>query len=310
MSQELTMIQTFKMQIESESSRTSFLKFMKPELLDKFTAIIYRAVQENQDLLTADRTSLLLACQRAAQDNLMPDGREGALILYGKLVQWQPMISGIKKKMSIAGFDVRAEIVYKNDEFLYEMGDDPKIIHRPAVFGSRGDIIGAYAIGINQETGEKYRETMDIEELNKVHNASRGKNSTAWTIWKTEMFRKAVIKRLKKYMPVFDQSILDMIDRDNEEYDFKPQPSQTARDVQAAVRAAPDEPMTGVLMDREEPEPKKATKKKVVKKVDPQVEAAAKLLKEAEDEAVEQGIVGGYGQEPPPADEAGNPLDF
>jgi recombination protein RecT len=191
MTQQLTTIDHFKQQIASDTVQATLHDYLPDKVLDKFTAITIRAVQENPDLLNADRKSLFLACSRAAQDGLMPDNREGALVLYGKQVQWQPMISGIRKKLAQAGFDIRAEIVYENDEFAYELGDEPKITHRPNAFGQRGKIVGAYAIATELETGKKWRETMPLEDLQKVKAMARGK-SPAWQQWETEMYRKAV----------------------------------------------------------------------------------------------------------------------
>lgn len=243
MNKALTPIQQFKMQVRDETVQNSFRDFMPKDLLGKFTAVTIRAVQENPDLLTkVDRKSLFLACQHAAQDGLMPDGREGALVAYGKSVQWQPMIQGIRKKLAQAGWDIRAEIVYENDDFTYDLGDEPRITHNRAK-GDRGDIIGAYAIATEKATGDKYREYMDIEELEKVRQSSRGKDSPAWKAWKTEMYRKTVAKRLRKYLPIADDSLLDLIDRDNEQYDIKSDANVTAaRNVQEAVRSANSEP--------------------------------------------------------------------
>lgn len=257
MTQELTTISKFKKQLASPVVQDTFNQAgMDKKMLAKFTAIASRVAQENPALLHADRPSLLFAMQSAAEDNLMPDGREGALIAYGKKVQWQPMIAGIRKKLTKAGFDMRAEIVYEKDKFYFESGDDPKIIHQPQVFGDRGPIIGAYAIATNLETGEKYRETMDVEELEKIRLQSRGKDSPAWKLWKTEMFRKSVAKRLYKSLPIEDDSILNLIDRDNEQFETLSGVSDTAKDVQAAVRASSEpEPIEGELVEPEDMPP-------------------------------------------------------
>ena len=143
-----------------------------------FTQVVVRAVQEQPELLNADRTSLFLACQTAAQDGLLPDRKDGALVVYNtkvgeqwiKKVQWQPMIGGLRKTLANHGFTgLRAELVYENDvkegRFSYEKGDNPKIIHNPNVFGDRGVIVGAYAIVTDSNTGEVYRDSMSVEEL-------------------------------------------------------------------------------------------------------------------------------------------------
>jgi len=272
MSKEISITQQFKLQMKGEQVQQTLSEFMDSTLLKWFTAVTIQAVQEKPELLDADRTSLFLACQSAAKDKLMPDGREGALVVYGRTVSWQPMILGIRKRLAQAGFDIRAEIVYANDEFRYELGDNPEIVHRPAVFGDRGNIIGAYAIATELETGNKWRETMDLDELEKVRMSSRARDSSIWTTWRTEMYRKTVAKRLRKYLPISDDSLLDLIDRDNEQFDLRTTPARStaAQKVQDAVRAAgteptQPEPIEGVLVEEEKPKPKRKYTRKAKK---------------------------------------------
>ena len=49
---------------------------------DKFQRTVLTAVQGNPDLIKADRRSLLTACMKAAQDALLPDGREAAIVTF------------------------------------------------------------------------------------------------------------------------------------------------------------------------------------------------------------------------------------
>jgi len=52
---------------------------IKPE---RFTRTVLTAVTQNPQLLECHRGSLLLACMKAAQDGLVPDGREAALVIF------------------------------------------------------------------------------------------------------------------------------------------------------------------------------------------------------------------------------------
>lgn len=65
---------------------------------ERFQRVVVTAVNLNPDLLRANRLSLLNACAKAASDGLLPDGREGALVIFGKDAVWMPMVSGIIKK--------------------------------------------------------------------------------------------------------------------------------------------------------------------------------------------------------------------
>jgi hypothetical protein len=80
---------------------------------------------------------------------------------------------------------------------------------------------------------------MDLLELEKVHQASKQPNSNVWKIWLTEMYRKAVAKRLFKQLPLTD-TFMEVINRDNQQFDMNkaPEVSSIAKDVQAHVRLA------------------------------------------------------------------------
>lgn len=254
----------FVEQIRSPDQQTKLATYLPMDIsAARFTEVVVWAVQQNPDLVkpTTDKTSLFLACQRAAQDGLLPDGREGALVMYSGKVQWQPMIRGLRKRLADANFDIRAECVYDGDEFDYQLGDEPFINHKAPRLGSgvkRGDVIGAYAIATNLNTGEKYREVMDIDQLNAVAAVSRSGTGGPWKgPFKTEMYRKTVAKRLIKSLPIGDNRRLqELIDRDNEDYDLdraaKPSPSATAAAVQAVVRGERQAPPA---QPEREPEP-------------------------------------------------------
>ena len=110
MNQQLSIVEQFKTTLYGDAVQSGFGAVLPDDVdSERFTAVVIRAVQEDPDLLAADRKSLFLSCQRAAQDGLIPDKREGALVVYStkvndqwiKKVQWQPMIGGI---MSGEGF--------------------------------------------------------------------------------------------------------------------------------------------------------------------------------------------------------------
>jgi recombination protein RecT len=259
---------------ESAKNQNSLAKYFdKDETQNVFTQVVIRAVQENPNLLNADRTSLFLACQEAAQDRLLPDGKDGALVVYNtrsgdrwiKKVQWQPMIGGLRRKLSEHGFHgLRAELVYKEDRFVYEKGDDPKIIHQPDVFADRGPLVGAYAIVTDTNTGIVYRDSMTKDQLDAVKAKSRTPDSGPWKDFPEEMYRKTMARRLVKQLPLISHEFSDILKRDdtrNFAFSAAPAASTISQQVQADIRN--NEPIEGEV---EKPKPTKAKKKKVAKK--------------------------------------------
>lgn len=184
-----------------------FAMALPPQIAaEKFVRITLTAVQMNPALIAADRRSLLGACMKAAQDGLLLDGREAALVIFnskdGPKVQYMPMIGGLLKKLRNSGelSSISANIVREKDKFDYCLGDDEKIKHKPALVGDRGSVIAVYAIAKTKD-GSIYREVMSVEEVERVRASSRARGSGPWTDWWDEMAKKTVIRRICKRLP-------------------------------------------------------------------------------------------------------------
>lgn len=176
---------------------------------ERFVRTVSTAVQLQPELLECDRKSLLLATLRAAHDGLLPDGREGAFVIFKdrkantKAAQWLPMYQGLLKKVRNSGelASITAEVVYERDQFDYELGDEPRIVHKPAL-GDRGKAVAAYAIAQTKD-GVRHRAVMTVEEIERIRAVSRsGQNEFGpWSARWGEMAKKTVIRRLAKYLP-------------------------------------------------------------------------------------------------------------
>lgn len=205
---------------------------------EKFQSVLMTACMKNPDLLNAHRPSLVLACVQSATDGLLPDGRDAALVpfntkvgqddngnpVWGAKVQYMPMYSGILKKVrqseELAFID--ANVVYQNDVFEYELGDEAQIKHKPHLGADdRGPIIAAYCIA-KLKDGTVYREVMSFHDIEKVRKSSKAgalsakeagyrKNKEAgkkegdpkgiWESWYEEMAKKTVFRRIAKWLP-------------------------------------------------------------------------------------------------------------
>lgn len=173
---------------------------IKPE---KFERVVMTVLNQTPDLLNCDRLSLFTACTKCAQDGLVPDGREAALVPFKGQVQYMPMVYGLIKRTRQSGelASLSAHVVYENDTFDYALGDDEHIDHKPTMQPDRGQIIAAYAIA-KLKDGTVQREVMTVAEIEEVRNVSRAKNAGPWTQWFGEMARKTVVRRLCKYLPL------------------------------------------------------------------------------------------------------------
>ena len=192
---------------------------------EKFIRVAQTAINMNPKLAECDRTSLLGSIMKCAQDGLLPDGREAAIVHYktkeGPVAQYLPMIAGILKKVRQSGEieTITAQVVYEKDTFDYELGDAERIVHKPYLEGDRGKPRLAYAIAKTKDGGV-YREVMTATEVGAVRNASRAKDSGPWAgPFATEMWRKTVLRRLSKRLPM-STDLEQVIQRDDELYDF------------------------------------------------------------------------------------------
>lgn len=195
----------------------------------RFVSVVMTALQNKPKLLECTFPSLWNACVRAAQDGLLPDGREGAIAPYGEnkdgkrvaeIATWMPMIEGYRKKIFETG-KVNAwevNVVREKDEFEYELGDNAFIRHKPYMGpGAPGGIVGAYSIA-KLLSGETVREVMSAFEINQI--AAKSKASTG--PWKDaafvgEMSRKVVARRHYKQLP-HTESMDAMIAREDADH--------------------------------------------------------------------------------------------
>jgi len=233
--------------------------------VERFKRVVMTAIQNSPDLLRADRYTLWNSAMRAAQDGLLPDGREGAMVIFrnkvkgiknGKeveewvdCVQWMPMIAGLRKKVRNSGeiADWTAQVVYQRDKFSYRLGDDAMIIHEPYMGNEDpGEIVAAYSIAV-LKSGEKSREVMTRREIEKVRAVSKSKDGPAWTRWFSEMARKTVARRHSKVLPM-STDLDDLIRRDDELYDF---------DGARHDEPPPQRPQIKDFMDAPRPEPER-----------------------------------------------------
>jgi recombination protein RecT len=259
--------QKFKQELSqfSDSGELHLPKNVSPVAF-KNAALV--AAQDNPSILECDRPSLFKSLRRLAAGGLVPDGREAALVPfktkkdgeYIKAVQAMPMVFGLIKTARNSGevADIRAHIVYQNEvdqeRFVLISGDDERLEHNPIVFGERGDAVGAYAIA-KLKDGSVIREFMSAEDIDKVRRSgasqrifAKGKRPTVsdepigiWADWTEEMWKKTVIRRLCKRLPVSSEDMRHMmVDEETSAPEVaKPKPTANLSDVIQGKEEAP-----------------------------------------------------------------------
>lgn len=197
---------------------------------ERFVRTTITALQNNPKIMNCDRQSVLSSCMKAAQDGLVLDGREAALVEFSGKAQYMPMVAGIMKLVRNSGqlSSLTAQVVHEKDAFSYNPAIDIAPQHQPDWFGTRGKIIGVYAVA-KLKDGSTVVEVMSRDEIEAIRKRSRASSSGPWVTDWAEMARKTAIRRISKYLPKStdrddDARIFQAIERDDEDFDFSVEP--------------------------------------------------------------------------------------
>jgi recombination protein RecT len=223
---------------------------------ERFQRVAVTAVNLNPALLKADRRSLYNACAKAASDGLLPDGRDGALVIfntktkdpetsrevYKDVVTWMPMVAGIIKKARQSGeiTALGARIVYQKEieqgKFTHRVVDGvPKVDHEPILWGERGKPVLVYSF-VQFKSGDVDFEFLHADDVAKIRAVSRSKDKGPWASWTDEMWKKSAIRRHAKRLPISSE-LFDTIARDDELTEFEKQRGEAENKMLATARA-------------------------------------------------------------------------
>ncbi|MCG7314116.1 recombinase RecT [Priestia flexa] len=111
----------------------------------------------------------------------------------GPTMSIQIAVEGIlflaRKTEGYKGID--AQIVHENDEFKFNAAKK-EVVHE--IGFPRGKIIGGYAIAKR----EGFDDVVVVMESTEVEHMKKGRNSTMWNQWFSDMFKKHIMKRAAK----------------------------------------------------------------------------------------------------------------
>lgn len=216
---------------------------MTPE---RFTRIVTTAINNNQGLMQCNPTSLLGAMMQAAQLGVEPNTPLGQAYLlpywnrhkgcYDAQFQlgYKGMIDLAYRSGSVK--DIQAHEVHENDEFSYEYGLDPKLVHKPAMH-DRGQVYAYYAVWHAKDGGYGFQVASVEDILEHKKRFSKAGDSGPWKTDFDAMAKKTVIKMALKYAPMKSDFVRAIAaDESVKNYD----PSTAAKDA-TDVLDAPNE---------------------------------------------------------------------
>lgn len=203
---------------------------------DRFRRVVLTAIQSDPDLMRADHMPLLTACLRAAQDGLMPDKREGAIVLFKGKPAWMPMVAGLMKLARNSGevASLQAQAVYRGEPFRVVLGDEDRIVHERVLdaVDAGQPPVAVYAIALLRD-GTRVHEAMTWKQVMKVKGSSASGDKGPWGSWPDEMARKTVLRRLMKRLPLStdrdgDRRLAQAVERVDEDHRPLPGAGTTA----------------------------------------------------------------------------------
>jgi recombination protein RecT len=162
-------------------------------------------IQDNKDLAKYPQAKLVPGLLKGAYLGLDFFNKECYLIPYGDDLRFQIDYKGMQKlvkKYAVRPVDeIYARLVREGDEFNEEIRDNEPVINfKPKPFND-GKIIGAFAVCQYKDGGAKV-ETMNKEQLDAAKRMSQTQGGTAWKYFPEEMYKKVIIRRLCKGIPV------------------------------------------------------------------------------------------------------------
>jgi recombination protein RecT len=189
---------------------TALPKHMTPE---RMIRVALTTFQRTPDLAECSPLSIVGCVVQASELGLELSGPLGQAYMVpyknkntgNKEAQFQVGYKGLMDLAYRSGkvTTFNAHCVYANDEFYFQYGTDPKLLHKPTL-DDPGDVIAIYAV-LNMVGGGFDFEVMSAKQINSHRDKySKAKNSSfsGWqTAWE-EMAKKTVIRRLAKRAPV------------------------------------------------------------------------------------------------------------
>lgn len=194
----------------------------------KLKGIVLSTFTRTPSLWECDPVSIARAVVEAAQAGLEPTGSLGGAFL----VPFFNSKTGRKEAQLIIGYTglvklarrsgeivkVEARVVRQADEFDYGYGLDPYLHHRPALGvaeDAANPMTHAYAV-VHFRSGDKQFDVMSAAEILAIKARSKSKDRNGnltgpWVTDEAEMWKKTVLRRASKLMPltIEAQRVLD-----------------------------------------------------------------------------------------------------
>ena len=133
---------------------------------------------------------------------------------------------------------MHAQCGYENDEFEYELGLEPRLVHKPTL-KDRGNLLLVYALWKTKNGGFGF-EVMSKEDIDNHASKYSQSFSSSYSRWKTnyeEMAKKTVIKKCLKYAPVKSDFVMQVSNDETVKSELSVDMSEIANEQERVIDA-------------------------------------------------------------------------
>jgi len=185
--------------------------------VDRMIQMASSLIAKNPKLGECSASSLVGAVMQASILGFRPVEALGEcyFVPYGGAVQFQIGYKGYVSLSRRTGElkTIYAEVVHQGDHFEYELGLEPKLIHKPKLDNDDASMTHVYAVAKYKDGGYNFMvlSHYQVEKLRKRNPMQKEKPSGAWATDYDAMAKAKAVKQLSKFMPLsvdFQNAIL------------------------------------------------------------------------------------------------------
>ena len=126
------------------------------------------------------------------------------------MIEYTGLMDLVRRSGEVKNFTARCVRENENFKHSFSLNGGEELVHEPCYDGKPGDLKMAYAV-CEFKDGSKQVEVMRKDQVDAVKRCSRYSGQGPWVEHTEEMWRKTVIRRICKYLPLTPraQAVLD-----------------------------------------------------------------------------------------------------
>ena len=180
--------------------------------VDRIIRVAMFEAVKNERLVQCSPSSVYMALAKACELDLVAGGvlhRASLVPMWDKKrkgynaelwIEYTGLMDLVKRSGEVAHF--KAEVVHDNDEFEHSFDlENGEVLRHKKCHNNTGELLLAYAVCFFKD-GQRQVEVMRKDQINKIRKSSRSPDSGPWSQHTEEMWRKTVIRRICKYLPL------------------------------------------------------------------------------------------------------------